>query len=255
VVDVGGRHEPQKKNFDHHQFPQDQAPVCALSLVLQDLGLYEDAKHFCEWLEPAEWLDCLGPQETAKKLGTPREAINQLLSPIDVTLLKRFAAEKQWTLNEPIWQIMSMIGEDLLAYLRNLRKRLQTIQKRAQWWTIDTPKGAFEALFLPRIEPVTGEPSFGLSRYIEEAGRQEHVVALVYPDRRGCGYGLGRYNDNRLMDFTRVESERDVHFAHGRGFVAKTSATDPLRLRELLGKAYQPGPAMAAGGVQDASIH
>jgi len=23
VVDVGGRHEPELKNFDHHQFPQD----------------------------------------------------------------------------------------------------------------------------------------------------------------------------------------------------------------------------------------
>ncbi len=238
VVDVGGIHDPAKKNFDHHQFPQDQPPVCALSLVLQDLGLYNDAKHFCEWLEPAEWLDCLGPQETAEKLGAPREVINQLLSPIDVTLMKRFAAATQWTLNEPLWQIMNMVGEDLLAYLRSLRKRLEVIRQRAEWWTITTPNDSFEALFLPRVEPVTGEPSFGLNRFIEEAGKQDDVIALVYPDRRGSGYGLGRFNDNRRMDFTRVESENDVHFAHGRGFVAKTSATNPARLRELLGRAY-----------------
>ncbi len=29
-------------------------------------------------------------------------------------------------------------------------------------------------------------------------------------------------------------SEPDVHFAHARGFVAKTSAADPLRLSQLL---------------------
>lgn len=238
VVDVGGRHEPERKNFDHHQFPQDHPPACALSLVLQDLGLYDDAKQFCEWLEPAEWLDCLGPQETAQKLGAPREVINQLLSPIDVTLLKRFAASNQWTLNEPIWQIMGMVGEDLLAYLRSLRKRLNVIRSRAQWWTIETADTSFEALFLPRVEPVCGEPSFGLNRFIEEAGKQDDIIALVYPDRRGSGYGMGRFNDNRRMDFTRVESEQDVHFAHGRGFVAKTTATDPRRLQELLGMAF-----------------
>ena len=43
--------------------------------------------------------------------------------------------------------------------------------------------------------------------------------------------------DSLRMDFTRVEDEGDVHFAHARGFVAKTSATDPERLRELLAKA------------------
>lgn len=248
VVDVGGEHDPAKRNFDHHQFPQDQPPVCALSLVLQELGLYEDARHFCEWLEPAEWLDCLGPNETAEKLRAPREVINQLLSPIDVTLLKRFASGKQWTLNDAVWQVMTMVGEDILAYLGSLRKRLELIRHRAQWWTIDTRGGPFEALFMPRVEPVMGEPSFGLNRFIEQCGKQEQVVALVYPDRRGSGYGLGRYNDNRLIDFTRVEDEQDVHFAHGRGFVAKTTATHPLRLRDLLEMAYLPAESPVANG-------
>ena len=34
VVDVGHEHEPERNNFDHHQFPKDSDPVCALSLVL-----------------------------------------------------------------------------------------------------------------------------------------------------------------------------------------------------------------------------
>ena len=46
VVDVGGSHEPANNNFDHHQFPKDHPPLCALSLVLQHIGLYDDALMF-----------------------------------------------------------------------------------------------------------------------------------------------------------------------------------------------------------------
>jgi len=67
-------------------------------------------------------------------------------------------------------------------------------------------------------------------------GRREEgeIAGLVYPDRRGGGYGLSRHNDHAGLDFTRIEGCADVHFAHARGFVAKTSATERVRLRELL---------------------
>src|SRR6478752_6661686 len=64
VVDVGHLHEPARNNFDHHQLPKDQIPTCSLSLVLQHLGLYEDARQFCDWLEAAEWFDFSGPVTT-----------------------------------------------------------------------------------------------------------------------------------------------------------------------------------------------
>ena len=67
-----------------------------------------------------------------------------------------------------------------------------------------------------------------------EQGLDERVVALIAPDRRSSGYGLSRHRDHPRLDFTRIKAEPDVHFAHLRGFVAKTSAADPKRLRELL---------------------
>ena len=73
VVDVGGEHEPSRSNFAHHQFPKDHEPICALSLVLMDLGIYEDAKNFCDWLETAERFDVTGPISTAKWLGVERD--------------------------------------------------------------------------------------------------------------------------------------------------------------------------------------
>ena len=239
VVDIGGSHAPELSNFDHHQFPRDSTPLCALSLVLKHLGLYEDAKQFCDWLEPAEWFDCRGAVDTAKWLGVERHVMNRLNSPIDVTLLRRFACSKSLDSNSPLWQIMSFIGEDLIEYLTGLRKRLSFIKEHAEFWTVKTPEGQFDALFMPRTDPLPEEPSVGLPRFIEDSQRERPVIAMVYPDRRGDGYGLSRHKDNQRMEFTRVADCEDVHFAHARGFIAKTSSTSPERLRELLAQAYQ----------------
>jgi hypothetical protein len=65
-------------------------------------------------------------------------------------------------------------------------------------------------------------------------GLSTQVVGTVTPDRRGVGYGLSRYRDNPRLDFTKIASEPGVHFAHARGFVAKTSHTEIDRLKDLL---------------------
>lgn len=233
VVDVGGEHDPERMNFDHHQFPADHPPACALTLVLQHLGIYEDARTFCDWLEPAEWFDTRGPNVTAKWLGIDRDTLSKLNSPVDVTLLRRFAKATRLGPGDVVWEMMRFIGEDLLDYVRSLRQRLDHIAAHAELWTV----GDHEVLFLPRNEPLPDEPSSGLARHLESIGKDKEVSALVYPDRRGSGYGLSRHNDHPAFDFTRIETEPDVHFAHARGFVAKTSAASPDRLRELLSAA------------------
>ena len=234
VVDVGGSHAPERGNFDHHQFPREHPPICALSLVLQDLGVYEDAQKFCDWLEAAEWFDSRGPTETAEWMGVDRDLLSQLNSPIDLTLLRRFSLMTRLTQDNPLWHIMRYIGEDLLSYLTLLRQRLSFINQHSEFWTVEGPHGEFEVLFMPRTEPVPDDSALGLQRFIEEQGKKESVVAMVYPDRRGSGYGISRYNGCQDVDFSRLESCDDVHFAHMRGFVAKTTATAPDRLRELL---------------------
>lgn len=241
VVDVGDVHDAALNNFDHHQLPDDTDPVCALSLVLQALNLYEDARSFCDWLEPAEWFDCRGPNATAKFLNVPREAVNQLYSPMDGTLLRCFAARTEHAAGEPLWEMMRQVGSDLLAYLRELRTRLDFIAEHAELWTLqaseETEGSTTQVLFLPRTDPLPEEPSSGIDRYIVEKGLNNIVVAIVSPDRRGTGYGLSRHRDHPHFDFTKITDEADVHFAHKRGFVAKTSATTEERLGELPQKA------------------
>ena len=238
VVDVGLSHDPALNNFDHHQLPRDYVPTCALSLVLRHLGLYEDTRAFCEWLEPAEWFDCRGPMDTARWLGVDRDIVGKLNSPIDGTLLRRFAQATRLAPGDPLWEIMRMIGEDLLGYVRSVRERLDFIGRTAEIWTLEAVSGAPSVLFLPRTEPLPGDPSAGIERFVESQGLGNRVLALISPDRRSGGYGMTRHRDNQRLDFTRIANEADVHFAHARGFVAKTSATDPQRLRELVGLAF-----------------
>ena len=158
VVDVGHRHEPALNNFDHHQLPKDHPPTCSLSLVLQHLGLYEDARRFCEWLEPAEWFDCRGLVTTGKWLGVESATLTKLNSPLDLTLLRRFALAKSARPGEPLWEVMKMIGEDLLGYVRSMRARLDFIGQNAEIWELELGGLPGKVLFLPRTEPLPEEP-------------------------------------------------------------------------------------------------
>lgn len=234
VVDVGGEHDPERGNFDHHQFPKDHPPTCSLSLVLMNLGLYEDAREYCDWLEVAEWFDTRGPVETAAWLGVERELLAKLNSTVDLTLLRRFAGMSEICPGEPMWEVMKWVGSDLIGYLKSLREKLNEIGRISEIWELNHEAGAFRILFLPRSENLSEDASAGLARYAAGLPEEQQVIGMVYPDRRGKGYALSRFQDNLGLDFTRIGGEADVHFAHARGFVAKSSATDFGRLGELL---------------------
>jgi hypothetical protein len=236
-VDVGHRHEPALHNFDHHQLPKDHPPTCALSLVLQHLGLYDDARQFCDWLETAEWFDTRGPVHTAKWLGTTTETLARLNSPVQQALLRRFALVTRLEPGEPLWEMMRLIGADIVDYIKALRVRLDWLARHAEFWSLELAGRPAKVLFVARTEPVPEEPSFGLDRFVQSRGLGDEIVAIVSPDRRGPGYGLERYRDNPRLDFTRINGQPGVHFTHARGFVAKTSLTDVAGLKALLARA------------------
>jgi len=236
---VGGEHESVRLNFDHHQFPRDHIPTCALSLVLQYLGIYEDAREFCPWLEVAEWFDCRGPKDTAEWLDMDRDTLAKLNSPLDITLLKNFAAQTQHHPGEPVWEVMRMIGRDLVEFITNLRSKLNEVSQFTEVWNLKKDKDEFKVLFLPRISSLPEGASDVLGYQVRALGLEEEIIAILSPDSRGQGYGMRRYNDNVRMDFSKMEGEADVHFVHARGFIAKTSAVDKERLQEMLIQSYQ----------------
>ncbi|MGB0355901.1 MAG: MYG1 family protein [Opitutales bacterium] len=234
VVDIGHQHDPELNNFDHHQLPRDHEPTCALSLVLQKFEIYEDTKEFCSWLETTEWFDCRGPHDTAEWLGVDREAMAKLNSPLDVTMFQAFAKQKEHHPGEPVWEVMKMMGTDLVQYVTGLRGRINQVAKIEEFWDLGQGEDMIKVAFVPRTEPEVEEASGGLAWRIKELGLEEEVVAMVYPDSRGGGYGMRRYDDNLALDFSQLSEQPDVHFTHNRGFIAKTSTTEVSRLKELL---------------------
>ena len=234
VVDIGHQHDPELNNFDHHQLPRDHEPTCALSLVLQKFEIYEDTKEFCSWLETTEWFDCRGPHDTAEWLGVDREAMAKLNSPLDVTMFQAFAKQKEHHPGEPVWEVMKMMGTDLVQYVTGLRGRINQVAKIEEFWDLGQGEDMMKVAFVPRTEPEVEEASGGLAWRIKELGLEEEVVAMVYPDSRGGGYGMRRYDDNLALDFSQLSEQPDVHFTHNRGFIAKTSSTEVSRLKELV---------------------
>jgi len=240
VIDIGLRHQPNLHNFDHHQFPRDAKPTCSLSLVLDHYGIYEDALSFCPWLEVAEWFDCRGPKDTSEWLGIDRETVGKLNSPLDITILQSFAKSAQHLPGEPIWELMKMIGEELLQYIRNLRTRIEEVARVAEVWELHHSEDSFKVMFVPRNQNQIEEVSGAMGWHIKELGMEEEVVAMVYPDSRGEGYGMKRFNDCSEIDFSKIENDKKVRFAHARGFIAKVEPVEVDELKQLLFKAYNP---------------
>ena len=234
VVDIGHQHNANLNNYDHHQFARDSDPSCALSLVLDQFGIYEDAKEFCSWLETTEWFDCRGPHETAEWLGVEREKMAKLNSPIDVTIFQAFAKRNEHHSGEPIWEVMKMIGTDLVSFVVNLRKRMNQVAKHEEIWELGEEDQSMKIAFVPCTDPPIEDVSGGLAWRVKELGLEEDVVAMVYPDSRGEGYGMRRYNDSPVMDFSKLSDEPEVHFTHNRGFIAKTSCTEISKIKEML---------------------
>ena len=238
VVDVGHHHDPSLNNFDHHQFARDAEPSCSLSLVLERMGLYEDARTFCPWLEVAEWFDCRGAKDTSEWLGIDRETVGKLNSPLDITILQAFAKSAQHLPGEPIWELMKMIGEELLQYIRNLRTRIEEVARVAEVWELHHSEDSFKVMFVPRDQNQIEEVSGAIGWHIKELGLEEDMVAMIYPDSRGEGYGMKRFNDRPEMDFSKIANEERVRFAHARGFIAKVEPVEIGELKQLLFKAY-----------------
>lgn len=241
VVDVGGRYEPTLRNFDHHQFPREEAPRCAITLILDYLGLLEEARRFCDWLETAELIDVRGPNVTAASFGLSRDQMAAFNSPIDVGMIHRFGDQTTLEPGEPLHVVMSWIGADLAGYLSGMCARIELARAQGQRWVLDDRDGErFHAVFFPRSEPLPDEPSALLAQWVRAEGWEDDIAVLIYPDRRGTGYAVARYQDHPRFDFTRLEGRDGVRFTHPSGFVAKTSITSEEDLKALALAAVTP---------------
>ena len=225
VLDQGGRHEPDKLNFDHHQLERDAAPTCSITFILPYLGIdVEEARQIWPWLEFSELLDSKGPKATAVALGSNPDTFMSGISPIEESILRWFAEEEVILPSSRVWAIMKRIGVELLDYLDKVVKRVERLYQEST----DVYVGDLlfvDAACIDRDD----NPTLGLEIFCQQMPRP--VAGTITQDDRGQGLSLFRRKDHPRVDFSRIASEEGVLFAHNGGFVAKLEAgVDPLPL-------------------------
>lgn len=201
VLDIGGG------DFDHHQLPRDAAPVCALTLVLRDLGLLETAYKAWPWLQFSEVLDSKGPSVAAESVGAawPR-SMPMLLSPVEQWALYWFECGHSDSLD-----IVRGVGAFLLAELADYQLAEANLEKYA---TVRQVNG-LQVVDISFTSSTTALPAW-------KARHAPHAAVSVMKDERGAGLALYRYNDDKRVDFSRLEGDSVIKFAHKGGFIAKT---------------------------------
>ena len=224
VIDVGEKHQPELSNFDHHQFDRDSEPACALTLILQNLTIYEEASRGFRWLNVTEKFDSKGPFFVANEIGVDWNKISDAtFSPIEEVILHVFSKTTQT--NQTIIDLMTNIGLELLNTLTQFNGRWQQLSDSVTTSFVNDNEIVFSLGILG-----DNDPSFALSTYVAE--RHPNAVATITHDDRGEGYCLFRLNDSPKIDFSLIENDERVLFAHKNGFVAKTH--DKLNSTEIL---------------------
>lgn len=223
VLDVGGRHEPEKGNFDHHQFAKGVLD-CALSLLAK-ATTHRSGLTYHALLEDAPWYgatilwDVSGPFVVAKEFGLGEKIPEGLFSPVEAGLLDSLD-----TMRIVPWrqlQFAHIVVMELVRKAEDFRDAIECIRRSAE---IAEVKG------LPVII-YNGFP-LGLATFRKE--KAPTAAISISRDERDGGWCLYRFDDHGRVDMNRVKGMPMVGFVHNGGFMAKVDkAATVAQLLEL----------------------
>lgn len=218
VLDVGGVHDPDRLDFDHHQRPRDAEPKCAYRLLAEWLGIADEMRLLHPWFDAWNRMDVCGPYETARALGTTPDALAGFIAnPLSDWVVRRFADD-------------AALRQRLALTFAN-----EIVLTRACWRAMGPKIQMREIAGLP-VADLTGCLTEEISRCSTAWARLHHPACLLMRDGRGTGYSLLRCNDDSRIDFARCAGRPYTLFAHPGGFILKTrSRADDLEM--ILGDA------------------
>ena len=223
VVDIGGRYDPGKLNFDHHHFPRNHGAICSLSLVLIRLGVYQEAFDILPWLKVTEIMDSKGPTAGREYVGVTREQMSMLANPIARSMLSLFEDAQD---NIDLRSVMNSIGVDLVCKIQTDAEHLEKLDGCVRFFDVGSTRVAW-----------TDEPDCKVGWWLDH---RWHVCdVFVKPDDRGFGMALYRYNDAPGVDFSIIGLQQFVTFAHKNGFCAKVSTRDQETIENLISLATE----------------
>lgn len=274
IVDVGGRYEPDKSNFDHHQFPREAPACCTLSLILKRFGIYESAFKAIPYLSTIELMDSKGQEALANaffKLQM-RRAFDSLAPElvakypnVDPFLLRNVArtAIAHCTRNadtrdrlistfsdpcanfvigqfetETVWKSEHNIWRYMQRFGHDLLSIITNFDNAMshlrESGEIRTVEG-YKILVVPNFM----EKVAGLSQLVS-AWRSEvapDAIVSIAPDTRDPGLSVYRFEQEGPVDFTVLAGHPAVRFVHKNGFLLKTLTRDVEVALDLISRA------------------
>ncbi len=224
VLDQGGVHDPENRNFDHHQFPAGTRR-CTLSLIADHFGLKDDLDEMV-WFRALVLDDSMGPIKTAGELGCNATLLKGLMrGPVNEFVLARFEQAKTLDSDNELVKLLSAIGTHIVTDIRNKKERIQLIREKAEFAEVN----GLNVLFFMEDVP---DPKLSLTAYLKETGKNAGVVVVA--NTRDSGWSLSRVGDHPRVDFRRIKGVNDVLFVHANGFVAKIRRIDKPAIIRLL---------------------
>ncbi len=199
VVDVGGRLEPGKLNFDHHQ---DAVCPASFHLVAAYLELQETMS-VLPWWNFKERVDRIGAERASLEFSAGDELVNK--NPVETWLTDHFASETEASL------------DTLKSFGTHIIDNARTLKRQVDYWKNST------RLTISGIPAMIGDTweSDGLEEFRRLVKDPPDIVISM--DRRGEGWRLFRY-EGTPVDFSRLAGLPEIEFAHKSGFLAKTKA-------------------------------
>ena len=233
VLDVGGRYEPEKGNFDHHQLPCG-TKESAMSLYAASIGLpngnfdgtaeyvpdsaeYPDDSlaSFLEdaypWFRTRVALDACGPFSTAKENGVEWNTVEKFLGPCEDVILRMFENAEPEARVDVVKPLAEMILRRHMAWERVV----PAVKYDHPWWANEDCTIAD----FTKADPADVEACSDMFTKCVNG-------VAVFHDNRGEGLTLLRLRDDPRIDFTRVKNNPEVAFCHAGGFIVKTKSKD-----------------------------
>lgn len=204
VLDVGGRHEPEKMNFDHHQRGRDEEPKCTFKLLSEWAGIDGEMAELFPWYKTWNLIDTCGPTETARMLGMPAGAIDGFMgNPLGDWVIRRFADDPALR-----HKMALSLGKG--------------IEKTREYWKTLGAKTVETEVDGVRVTDLRGCQTEEISRCSEAWFRKAGTACAVMRDSRGDGLTFLRCGDDPRLDFARCAGKGYCLFAHPGGFILKT---------------------------------
>lgn len=206
VVDIGNRHEPHLKNFDHHQ---DLSIDASFILVSKMLELHDKISQFrfTAWRNSC---DVHGIKASQAKFDIQGN-IGITYSPIEVCVLKAFAEDPNAA--QPFMRHMVM---EMMDYADSL-------QEGTKYWSQP------ERVFHIRDLPVWYSNDTDTVGFFAAAAQSSNPPAIrITRHKRGDGWSLYRCDDCPRVDFTLLQDDHRMAFVHKGGFIGSTKECLPI---------------------------